>query len=335
MSVRDANTGFDRPVQFSERDAGGPCQSSAGLTDSGVLVVDKPDGMTSFDVVAKLTRRLKLQKAGHCGTLDPLASGVLVVCVNQATRIADQILDQDKVYRFTVHFGVETDTLDGTGTVVRRQDGEAVPADEVRRVTESFRGKIQQNVPSFSAVKVRGSRLYHLARNGVKVELPPREVEIRELDMVEYAWPRAVMETRCSKGTYIRQLASDIGSALGCGAHACELRRLASGSFRIEQAASLDEVIDEALGGALASRLIPMNEALVHLREIRIEDAATAGQVIEGHLQPSWEETHRQWLSEKDTPVRLVDGDNRLLALWWPWADGKNQRKLRVFKMKT
>lgn len=306
--------------------------SCRGTEPSGVLVVDKPAGMTSFDAVARVRRGLSLRKAGHCGTLDPFATGVLLVCVNQATRISDQLQIQDKVYRFVMHLGIITDTLDNTGEILERYDGEACSADTLRETLERFRGKVLQKVPRFAAVKWNGNRLYKLARNGISVDIPPREVQIARLKLVSYEWPKAVLEVQCSKGTYIRQLGADIGAAVGCGAHVSELRRTASGPFHIDQATPLHEILALPELDPEFPRLIGMNEVLNRLPEVRIGDPAMVQAVYEGHLDPDWQAEQKRRLPVTAGPVRLVNDRNCLVAMWWPWAEGREKRKLRVFK---
>lgn len=299
---------------------------------SGVLVVDKPEGITSHQAVAQVKSRLSLRKAGHCGTLDPFATGVLLVCINQATRISDQLQIQDKAYRFVMHLGVETDTLDHTGRVVRTHAGEPCSPETLFRALERFRGVITQKVPLFAAVRVNGDRLYKLARKGLPVEVPPREVTVHELELLEWLWPKATLEVRCSKGTYVRQLAADIGTAAGCGAHLCQLRRLASGPFHVDQAVPLQEIASYGDGESPFRRMLTMNEALGSLPEVRIEDSSLLRAAYEGYLDPEWEAEQRRRLSVTEGPVRLVDERSCLVAMWWPWAEGKERRKLRVFK---
>lgn len=316
-------------------DCHGPSDVSAGFTGSGLLILDKPAGLTSFDLVSKVKRGLNLQKAGHCGTLDPFATGVLLVCVNRATRIADQLLFQDKAYRFVIRLGVETDTLDATGNVLRSHTGGAVSRDALEAALDGFRGRILQRVPHFSAVKLNGSRLYKLARGGVKVDLPPREIEVHGLDLIDYAWPEATLAASCSKGTYIRQLAADIGSALECGAHVLELRRTSSGPFSLDQAATPDDLLRSFSVCAPVPGFVGMNEALGHLDELAVEDPGVVRALRSGYLAPEWEQETLKRLRKREGPVRLVDGENRLLALWWPCRESGDQRRLRVFGPQT
>lgn len=298
---------------------------------SGILAVDKPEGPTSFAVVNRIKRRLGLKKAGHCGTLDPFATGLLLVCVNQATRISDQLQDQDKVYRFGIRLGQETETLDKTGKITRTYDGLPPSERELNAVLDSFRGVCLQRVPRYAAVRVEGRRLYELSRKGVEVDRPERQICIRRLELLSYAWPYATLEAWCSKGTYVRQLAADIGQLLGCGAYVSELRRLASGPFRIEQAVRFSEVEGEQETNRWEQRLIPMNDALAHLPAVLVEDGTVLKRMQDGQISREWEAAHRERFSGYEKPVRLLDKGDRLVALWWPFPETPSQRRMRVF----
>ena len=297
----------------------------------GLLAVDKPAGISSFFTAARVKKILGLRKTGHCGTLDPFATGVLMVCLNRATRASELLSDEDKVYRFTVVMGTETETGDGTGEVVSRYDGPEIPEADFLGVLDRFRGKFVQTVPKYAAVKVQGRRLYDLARKGVEVELPVREVHIRRLEPVWYRWPEACLEAHCSKGTYIRRLASDIGEALGCRAHVGELRRLSGGSFGLDRTITLAELAELAEKGTWTERLISLNEALGRFEEIRIGDEAMLRRLMKGTLDPQWESEHRERFPRNGGPVRLVSGDGRLIALWRPHGEADGQRRLRLF----
>lgn len=308
-----------RPVSIEESS---PFPSSPelgmGSSENGILVVDKPEGMTSFAVVAEVRKRFKFKKVGHCGTLDPFATGVLVLCTNQATRIADQLTGQDKQYQFTLFLGIETDTLDKTGEVVGTYSGPLKTEEEIREALDRFRGTYLQRVPRYAAVKVQGRRLYDWTRRGIDVELPQREVHIYRLDLVAYQWPEARLEVHCSKGTYVRQLAYDLGRMLGCGAHVSQLRRSVSGLFRIEQAFSLNELREMRSGGSLREKLISLNDALSHLPSLSVTEEEAVKRLHNGYLDPLWEAEHQADFPAWKDPVRLVTKDGRLLALWWP-----------------
>jgi len=303
--------------------------------DGGILVLDKPEGITSFALVAKTKGLLGLKKVGHCGTLDPFATGVMILCINQATRISDQLSLQDKLYRFTIHFGKDTDTLDRTGRVVRSYDGPSVPKDELLQALIKFTGCYQQQVPRYAAVKVEGKRLYELSRKGIEVDLPQRKVTIHQLQLLSYHWPIAALKVHCSKGTYVRQLAADIGQALQCGAHVSELRRLASGDFNIAQAISLEDLKEAAKTGFWRTRLLSINEALAHLPAIVIDDPKSVKGIYNGRLEPEWELNNRTKIPDEKGPIRLLTQEGHLLALWWPESRldaSEKKRCLRVFK---
>lgn len=304
----------------------------SGPLPSGILVVDKPEGMTSFAVVKQIERQLPLEKAGHCGTLDPFATGVLLICVNQATRISDQLSLQSKRYVAALRLGIETDTLDRCGHIVRRYEGEPVTIESLKAALEPFRGMYRQQVPRYSAVHVDGRRLYEYARKGIEIDAPAREVNIHNLELTAFEWPLATLDVCCSKGTYIRQLGMDIGQYLGCGAHLSELRRLESGSFRIEQAMTLDDLRELKDLERLRQRIVPMSEALDHLTRVVMEDGRQLKRLQEGSLDSAWEAAARKACPQRSAPVQILDGRGDLRALWWPDLQGEQGRRLRVFK---
>ena len=243
-----------------------------------VLVVDKPVGPTSFDVVRKVRRAAGLRRVGHGGTLDPAASGVLPICLGEATKLAQFLLDADKEYDFTVCFGVETDTDDATGAVTARADAGAVDEAAVRAALAPFRGPITQVPPSYSALKRAGRPLYDYARAGEVVVAPPRAVTVRELELASFTGPAAAaFRMRCSKGTYVRALARDLGRALGVGGHVTALRRTRSGPFALAQARPLDEVLSALAApdrGAAPLPLVELADALRHLERRMVSDDA-------------------------------------------------------------
>ncbi len=224
--------------------------------------------MTSAAVVARVKEVLGARRVGHTGTLDPMATGVLPVCIGEGTKVAGYLLASDKRYLAELELGVETDTLDAEGTVVGGDAARAQRVDEaaLAAVLEQFRGPIQQVPPMFSAVKRRGKRLHQLARAGQTVEREPRAVEITRLELVEFRAPRARLDIECTKGTYVRSLVADIGAALGCGAHLTALRRLRSGAFALADAIALAEVGPEQA----RARLISPANALAALPAVTV-----------------------------------------------------------------
>ena len=211
----------------------------------GILVIDKPRGLTSHDVVMVVKKRLRANKAGHIGTLDPIATGILPVCINGATRLARFLEGGRKEYLASIKLGEETDTYDAEGNVVVKKDITAVRKEDIIAVVHSFRGRIKQTPPMFSAIKINGVALYRLARQGVEVERAPRDVEIYDIHVEDIMFPFITVRIACSKGTYVRSLAFDIGKKLGCGAHLAGLIRTRSGIFSINDSVSMDNACEK------------------------------------------------------------------------------------------
>lgn len=245
---------------------------------NGLLLIDKPAGPTSFEVVRQIRRALKVRKAGHLGTLDPFATGLLPLALGAATRLVPFLEDLDKTYLATVELGKETDTQDSTGKVMAEKMV-AVSEAEVRAAAARFVGDIEQVPPLYSALRHQGRRLYELARRGIEVEVRPRKVTVYRLEIREVRLPRVVLEATCSKGTYMRTLAHDLGRALGCGGHLAALRRLAVGPFRVEEALPLAEATQNP---ALArERLIPLADCLPFLPALQV-DSREAQRLAQG-----------------------------------------------------
>jgi tRNA pseudouridine55 synthase len=297
----------------------------------GILVVDKPEGLTSFQMVKRVTKAFSLAKAGHCGTLDPFATGVLLVAVNHGARIVDQLTLHDKEYVCTVRFGIETDTLDRTGQPQESYDGPALAVRVCEDAAKRFVGTYEQEVPKFSAVHVGGRRLHELARRGIDVPLPKRNVTIESIELLSFDWPLATLRVRCSKGTYIRQLGADIGREMGCGAHLQTLRRTASGPFGEDRALSFNEIEDLRSSGLWAERVVSLSEALTHLPMAFMEDEGLLRRLRNGDLDRSWESDQMASLPEGQSPVRILTSRMQLAALWWPDAADGSGRRLRVF----
>jgi tRNA pseudouridine55 synthase len=227
---------------------------------SGILLIDKPEGVTSFDVVRRARRALQMRKIGHLGTLDPFATGLLPLCLGEATKLVPYLQPRPKTYRATLRLGVATDTQDLTGQVIAQSDHLPDPV-AVKAAAKRFVGEISQVPPMYSALHHQGERLYKLARRGEVVDLPPRKVTVHELVVEEIALPLVTILVRCSQGTYVRTLAADLGAALGCGAHLTALRRTAVGSFRVEEALPL-AALAEGAGRDLRAQVIPLRECL-------------------------------------------------------------------------
>ena len=223
----------------------------------GILLVDKPAGWTSFDVVNFVRKRFLLDKTGHCGTLDPFATGLLVILLGKATRLQDSLMAQSKIYTGTIRLGAETDTGDLTGTLTASHEVPAYSLDELQKAADSFLGDILQVPPMHSAIKINGQPLYKLARKGKEVERPARPVRIERFALSNLCLPEVDFEVHCSKGTYIRTLGVDFGTRLGCGAHLTALRRVASGNHSVANAATMEQLKTWELA-ELAARLEPM-----------------------------------------------------------------------------
>jgi tRNA pseudouridine55 synthase len=236
---------------------------------AGVLAVNKPAGITSQQVVTRVKRALKYKKAGHAGTLDPEATGVLLICLSEATKLFEALQAHEKEYVSVVKLGVETNTYDMTGEVVAEREVPPLTSDDVERVLEAYRGDIQQVPPMFSALKHRGQPLYKLARQGITVERPARPVTVKEMELVALDPPEMTLRTVCSRGTYIRTLAHDIGNDLGCGGAIKTLVRTRSGPFSVERALTLQSVEDDPSAAI---------EAVALLDDVRALLAAEAGE---------------------------------------------------------
>lgn len=239
----------------------------------GVLLVDKPAGMTSHDVVDRIRRAARMKRVGHTGTLDPSATGLLILCLGTATRLSEHFTGLEKTYEGTMRLGVETASYDLDGEVVAEQPVPNLTLDDLQRECDKFVGAIQQIPPMVSAVRVDGERLYKLARKGEVVERPARSVTVRAYDVLSYEAPDARVRVTCSSGTYVRSLCHDVGQALGCGAALASLRRTAVGRHHIEDALPLDAFTSP---DSVEARLMPMGDALDLPVGVLEDDALTA-----------------------------------------------------------
>lgn len=211
----------------------------------GILIVDKPKGITSHDVVDFIRRRFRIKKVGHSGTLDPLATGILVILVGKATKISNKLMSQNKEYEVVMTLGKRTDTGDADGKVIAEGgDFSGVSMDSIKAALAGFTGQISQVPPMTSAVRHKGKKLYELARQGIEVEREARPISIFSLDLLGYSRPDVRLRIKCSKGTYVRVLCDDIGKALGCGAYVSQIKRTASGDFSIKDAVDFEKIRD-------------------------------------------------------------------------------------------
>jgi tRNA pseudouridine55 synthase len=284
---------------------------------NGILLLDKPPGMTSNAALQVVKRLYQARKAGHTGSLDPLATGLLPLCFGEATKVSGFLLDADKRYRVVCKLGERTTTGDAEGEVIEQRPVEDIPEAQLRKVLEGFVGEIEQIPPMYSAVKHKGERLYKLARQGVEVEREARKVDIHSMELRDFRIPVFEIDVHCSKGTYVRTLVEDIGEQLGCGAHVTALRRLAVGPFDDSQMvdmAALEATAAEGMA-ALDKLLLPMESGLSQWPGVRLSgDAAfylRQGQPVLVPQAPT-----EGW-------VRLYEGESRFLGMGEILDDGR------------
>jgi tRNA pseudouridine55 synthase len=235
-----------------------------GLHD-GILLVDKPSGPTSHDIVDLIRRRFRFDKVGHGGTLDPQATGLLVLLIERGTKLSNTFLMSDKTYEGVMHLGVTTDTQDAQGKILREADAGAVTREALERELEHFRGDLMQAPPMVSAAKKDGVPLYKLARKGKTIEREPKLIHVYQFDLLDFTPPRASFVLRCTKGTYVRTLCSDLGDRLGCGAHLAGLRRLRSGDLDVKDASSMDALM-HMTREQLLEKILPLHRFIGRAR---------------------------------------------------------------------
>ena len=296
------------------------------MSDFGLLVVDKPVGPTSHQIVHIVRKGTGIRKVGHAGTLDPRASGVLVLCLGAATRLSEYLSASHKGYQAVVRFGEATSTFDSDGDVVSA--GGVIPnLDSIQQALGGFRGRIAQTPPPFSAVKIQGKKAYQLARRGEPPVLAARPIEIHKLEIIGYDPPDLSLEVLCSAGTYIRTLAHDLGRALGSGAHLRALRRISSGQFRLEDAIPLS-TLESAFADAPAATpswrvyLRPATEALRSMPVIRLEPAEVE-RLRNGGAIPSQGSSHGM--------AQALDAEGELIAILEATPDGRSWHPHKVF----
>jgi tRNA pseudouridine55 synthase len=292
---------------------------------SGVLVVDKPEGITSHDVVNVIRRLTGTRRVGHTGTLDPMATGVLVLLIGVATRLSRFVMHGDKHYRGVVRLGTTTTTYDATGETVQQRPVNVDRAD-INRALSHYTGEIQQVPPMYAAIKVQGRKLYDIAREGKEVERKPRRVTIHQLDIIDWEPPDLRLDVVCSEGTYIRSLAYDLGEALGCGGHLRALRRLRNGPFTIAEAHTLETLEHLQAAGQIDHAILPPRSALAAMPQVSLtpeqEQAVRYGQTIPLTL-----------VGNPD-PVQAHDANGRLIAVLIP-VDENNYRPTLVLPAPT
>ncbi len=303
---------------MSSRSAG---KSSSGV--SGILNINKPAGMTSHDVVMRVRRLTGQRKVGHSGTLDPMATGVLLICLGQATRVTEYLMLGRKQYRAMVRLGVSTDTYDAEGTVTQAVESFQLSQGQIADALAAFHGVIQQVPPPYSAIRHKGQRMYELARRGIPVQVPPRTVEIDRIELVTWEAPCLTLDVTCSPGTYIRSLAHDLGQRLIVGGHLAALTRLASGSWRLQDACTLHDLSEAIEEGSWAHLLHPLDAALQDFERVDLS-SDLARQVSQGQAVPL---DH----PPKTPLARAYAPDDSLVAILQPSRDPELWHPRKVF----
>ncbi len=293
---------------------------------TGILNIDKPAGWTSHDVVGKVRRILGQKSVGHAGTLDPLATGVLLVCAGQATRVSEYLMAGRKVYRATVQLGLATDTCDIEGATLATAPVPELAHDDLTRALGAFVGELAQIPPAFSAIKQDGVPAYRRARRGETVTMEARPVTIHQIELLAWQSPRLTIDVTCDPGTYIRSLARDLGAALGCGGTLAGLRRLRSGQFGIEDAVGLEALAEASQAGQLSRFLHPIRAALYDLTPVIVDTEAAArlahGQPILGPANPATDAGYALTADGAVVAILRRDAASDIAAAshcqWWP-----------------
>lgn len=291
---------------------------------SGALVVDKPTGMTSHDVVQAVRNGTGIRRAGHTGTLDPRASGVLVVLLGPAVRLSEFISASDKRYQAIIRLGASTDTFDADGKFTRKSEAPVdVTESQFEEALKKFVGHIQQTPPPYSAVKVQGRKAYEMAREGEEVDLAPRTIDVYHLEVLEWAPPEVVIDVHCSSGTYVRSLANDLGNVLGCGGYLVGLRRTKSGRFSLRDATPLRKLQEAFRDGTWSQYLIPAAEALGDWPSLEL-DPDQVDAIKHGHRVPAAQDA-------KPGMVRAVSMAGELVALMELDEEARQWKPRKVF----
>ncbi len=280
----------------------------------GILLVDKAEGEISFDVIRRIRQVLPGQKIGHAGTLDPLATGLLIILLGQGTKLSQWIMSNKKVYEGMLRLGIETDTLDSTGKITAENPVPALTSDDLEKACRMLLGEIEQRPPRYSAVKVKGQRAYRLARKGASFDLPKRRVFVESLEVLSADFPFVTLRVRCSAGTYVRSLFADLGKSLGTGAHLTALRRKASGPFLVENALASGTLAGDCDPAVLEREVIPLHKALPGMAEVKV-DGSLAQRIRQGY-QPAWNELQDGFSMENGVSGYVkITSKNELIAV--------------------
>ncbi len=295
----------------------------------GILNINKPSGITSFGVVASVKRLTGERHVGHAGTLDPDAMGVLPVFLGKATRVVEFLMDNRKTYRAEIELGTTTDTYDGSGKVVYRGDTSNIDIHRLKQALEAFKGDIDQIPPMYSALKHQGQPLYQLARAGVSIKRKSRAVKIYRLELVVWQKPLVTLEIECSKGTYIRSLANDLGESLGCGAYLKSLIRTRYGIFNVEEAISLKQLEEAIKGGGWLNLLHPIDSVLQDISAVTVDEVGEAAIRTGSPLNKSENDYNSQGIGQKY--VRVYNSGGRFLGILARDKDSGIWRPKKVF----
>jgi tRNA pseudouridine55 synthase len=303
-----------------------------GKSYDGVILIDKERGRTSYDVVRQVRRSSGIKKVGHAGTLDPFATGLLIVMLGEGTKLSSYLMAGEKTYQATMRLGVETDTLDLTGEIVKRSDVPELGPRLLRQAALEFVGEIEQVPPQFSAVNYQGRRAYSFAREGTRIDLQKRKVRIRSLEIMSVDLPFVTICVACSTGTYIRSLAADLGRRLGPGAHLTSLRRLKSGTFDVRDALGLEKLAFLSNDSAFREKVIPLSEALPDMLEIQVDDLMA--RKIRNGYQPLWNEVVRSNVPDFfEGYLKLTEREGFVAIGKASFSQGKGKTSFRIVRV--
>jgi tRNA pseudouridine55 synthase len=284
------------------------------ITD-GIILVDKESGSSSFRTVKKIKGLINAKKAGHAGTLDPFATGVLIVLLNQGTKLFPFLMPHHKVYKASLKLGIETDTQDLTGRIIDNKDIGGITYEMIERSASQFIGAIKQVPPSYSAVHYSGKRAYELARDGIAIDLQPKDVIVDYITLLAVNLPYVWFEVGCSSGTYIRTLAADLGRNLGIGAHLTSLRRIKSGPFHVDDALTLKQIAHHLSNNTIDEVIVPLRQALNGMMEVEI--ANELAKKIRNGYQPNWGDLSRERTSSLNSNdyLKIITGEDLIAIL--------------------
>lgn len=298
---------------------------------NGMIIIDKEEGFTSHDVVAKMRGICEQKKIGHTGTLDPMATGVLPICLGKGTGVCSILSDSDKIYHGTMRLGIKTDTLDITGTVLGEEQV-LCSEQEIREVMLSFKGKQEQIPPMYSALKIKGEKLCDLARKGITVERKSREIIIYDIQVLNIQLPEVEFEVSCSKGTYIRSLCDDIGEKLGCLGCLSSLRRIKAAGFSIQEAITLTELQRRKEEGTLEELIIPIDSVFLHLPQLMVKESCRKLLYNGNWLTDDC--MHQHSLPNDTDQFRIYDEEMQFAGIYQYYTQKKEFKPVKLFMVR-